>query len=207
MDFSALAKVTGVNLKHNFIPHLLIALSIVFLTPMVCGISSLDAFQSAMPLERLLSLTGPVLLTPVFLPEQNENIRDVIRSKRTDYPAVCVIRVLYSTFFLAVIIACFVLCMGGCESEVTVRHFLGGFTTALFLGAFGLFCAGAGGNIVVGYMGSMMYYISNYALKDKLGHWFLFSMSLGSFDEKYWLLGSSVVLILLGLGLEKRNFT
>lgn len=207
MDFQTLAKVICVNLKHNFIPHLLIALVIVLLTPVVCGISSLDEFQSAMPLERLLLLTGPVLLNPVFLPEQNENIRDVIRSKRTGYPAVCAVRVLYSVLFLAVMIACFVLFMGVCESEVTVRHFLGGFATALFLGSLGLFCAGAGGNIVVGYMGSAIYYISNYALKDKLGHWFLFSMSLGSFDEKYWLLGSSVVLILLGLGLEKHNIS
>lgn len=207
MGFPALAKVASVNLRHNFIPHLLIALVIVLLTPMVCGISSLDEFQSAMPLERLLSLTGPVFLTPIFLPEQNENIRDVIRSKRTDYLAVCAIRVLYSVFFLAVITACFVLIMGGCESEVTVRHFLGGFSTALFLGSLGVFCAGASGNVVVGYMCSAIYYISNYAVKDKLGHWFLFSMSIGSFDEKYWLLGSSIVLILLGLGLEKHNYS
>lgn len=207
MDFPALAKVTSVNLRHNFIPHLLIALVIVLLTPMVCGISSLDEFQSAMPLERLLSLIGPVFLTPIFLPEQNENIRDVIRSKRTDYLAVCAIRVLYSVFFLAVITACFVLIMGGCESEVTVGHFLGGFSTALFLGSLGVFCAGASGNVVVGYMCSAIYYISNYAVKDKLGHWFLFSMSMGSFDEKYWLLGSSIVLILLGLSLAKHNFS
>ena len=193
----SLYKILSVNLRHNFIPHFFLALVIAFLTPALFGIASLDAREAAQPLERLLSLAGTVLLTPIFLPEQNENIRDLVRSKKTDYRAVCAIRLLYSIFFLAVIIGSFTLVMHYSESAVTVRHFVGGFSSALFLGSLGFFFAGISQNTIVGYMVSMIYYITNFGLKDELKGFYLFSMSAGSFNEKYWLLGGSVVLIVV----------
>ena len=188
-------KILSVNLRHNFIPHLVIALVIALITQGLFGIASLNAREAAQPLEKLLSLAGTVLLTPIFLPEQNENIRDLIRSKRTDYLAVCFVRLLYSVLFLAVIIGAFTLVMQYRESEVTIRHFFGGFSSALFLGSLGFFFAGISRNAVAGYMVSMIYFIANFALKDELKGFYLFSMSAGSFTEKYWLLGGSMVLI------------
>lgn len=187
-------RILSVNLKHNFIPHLLIALVIAFMTQVLSGITALNTREAAQPLERMLSLTGIVLLTPIFLPEQNENIRDLIRSKRTDYLAVCVIRLLYSILFLAVIIGFFTYMMLCRESNVTIEHFVGGFASALFLGALGFFFAGLTQNTITGYMVSAIYYIANYSLKDELKNFYLFSMSAGSFTEKYWLLGGSVVI-------------
>lgn len=195
MDPRSVCRILSVNLKHNFLPHLLLALIITFLTPIVFGISSLNERESAQPLEMLLSLTGMVLLTPIFSPEQNENIRDLIRSKKINYIAVCFIRLLYSVVFLAIIFVIFTLMMYNSESEITLRHFIGGYGTALFLGALGFFCAGISKNSIIGYMVSMIYYIANFAIKDELKHWYLFSMSAGSFQEKYWLIGSSVALI------------
>lgn len=194
MDFKSVCRILGINLRHNFLPHLLLALVITFLTPIIFGISSLNERESAQPLEMLLSLTGTVLLTPIFMPEQNENIRDLIRSKKIDYLAVCFIRLLYSVFFLAVIFVGFTLVINYSESEITLRHFIGGYSSALFLGALGFFCAGISKNSIIGYMVSMIYYISNFTMKDELKNWYLFSMSAGSFQEKYWLIGSSVAL-------------
>ena len=192
--FGSTVRVLSVNLRHNFIPHFFFALVIAILTQALFGIASLDAREAAQPLEQLLSLAGTVLLTPIFLPEQNENIRDLVRSKRTDYLAVCFIRLLYSVFFLAVIIGAFTLFMQSCESVVTVRHFFGGFSSALFLGSLGFFFAGISQNTIVGYMVSLIYYIANFGLKDELKGFYLFSMSAGSFTEKYWLFGGSIVL-------------
>lgn len=196
MDSKSLYKILSVNLRHNFIPHLLLALVITFLTPVVFGISSLDERLAARPLEMLLSLTGTVLITPIFLPEQNENIRDLIRSKRADHLTVCFIRLLYSLFFLAVIFGSFALVMYHSESEITLHHFIGGYASACFLGALGFFFAGISKNTVVGYMVSMIYYISNFAMKDDLQNLYLFSMSAGSFHEKYWLMSGAVILII-----------
>lgn len=191
----SILKILCVNLRRNFMPHLIMALVIALFTQGLFGIASLNAREAARPLEQMLSLAGTVLLTPIFLPEQNENIRDLIRSKRTDYLAVCLVRLIYSVLFLAMIIGIFTFIMQCCESEVTFRHFVGGFCSALFLGSLGFFFAGISRNAVVGYMVSMIYYISNFALKDELKGFYLFSMSAGSFTEKYWLLGGSMVLI------------
>ena len=199
--FRSILKILSVSLRHNFIPHLAIALVIAFLTQVLFGISSLDAREAAQLIERLLSLVGTVLLTPIFLPEQNENIRDLIRSKRTDYLAVCLVRLVYSVFFLAVIIGVFAFIMQYQESEITIRHVVGGFASALFLGALGFSFAGISQNTVAGYMVSMIYFILNFVLRDELGNFYLFSMSMGSFAEKYWLLGGAVALIAGTLGL------
>lgn len=195
MDYKSIFKIMGINIKHNFVPHLLIALAIAFLVPTVSGITSLTGREAARPLEMMLSLIGIALLAPIFLPEQNENIRDLIRSKRMDYLIVCLMRLVYSIFFLAIICGSFTYIMYCCESETTFRHFAGCFISALFLGAIGFFSAGVCRSTIIGYMIAMIYYMANYAMKDELKNFYLFSMSSGSFSEKYWLLGGSVILI------------
>lgn len=179
MGFSGTAKITLINLRHNFPLHFGIAIAVAILTPLVFSISALDFTSSARPLEMLLCMTGTALLTPVFLPEQNENIRDVIRSKKVDYLSVCLIRVIYSTIALAAITGVFVFAMKLCECNVTAAHFGAGFGSAFFLGAIGLAFAKFGGSPTVGYMASMIYYLGNYGLKDKLGKLYLFSVSSG----------------------------
>lgn len=196
MGLESLSKILSINLKRNFLPHFFIAIVIVLLTPIVFGISSLEKNLAAQPLEMLLSLTGTVLLTPIFLPEQNECIRDVIRSKRTDYLTVCLMRVMYSIVFLAAIFGCFVAVMYFSESNVTPAHFTGGFASALFLGSVGFAAAGISSSTTVGYMVSAIYYIANFGLKSKLGKLFLFSMSANDFTPKYFIIIASIVLIL-----------
>lgn len=190
-------KIAAVNLKHNTVPHLLLAIVIALLTPVIFGISSLNAQESAQPLEMFLPLTAIVLFTPIFLPEQNENIRDLVRSKRIDYLTICLIRLVYSVIFLACIFGIFTIIMRHCESDVTIRHFAGGSSSGIFLGALGFFFAGVSGSSIIGYMVSIMYYIGNFMLKDDLKYWYLFSMSSGSFEEKYWLFISSVFLFFI----------
>lgn len=199
MDIRSALKFLSINLKHNFIPHLMAALLIVLLTPLIFAVSSLDERLAAQPIEMMLSLTGTVILTPIFLPEQNETIRDVICSKRTDYMKVCIMRIIYSIIALASIIGVFVLVMRFCESHVTFRHFAGGFASALFLGSLGFLTAGFSRNAPAGYMVSLIYYIANFAMKDKLGNLFLFSMYAGSFKEKYWLLLTSIIMLTVGV--------
>ncbi len=190
-------KIAAVNLKHNTAPHLLLAIVIALLTPVIFGISSLNEQESAQPLEMFLSLTGIVLLTPVFLPEQNENIRDLVRTKQIDDFAIYFIRLVYSVLFLAVIFGIFTIIMHHCESDVTIQHFTGGFASGIFLGALGFSFAGITGNSIIGYMISMMYYICNFMLKEDLHHWYLFSMSFGNFEGKYWLSGSVAAIFLI----------
>lgn len=192
----SIIKITAVNLKHNFPVHFIAAVLVALLTPVVFGISALDARAAAQPLEMLLPFIGAILFTPVFLPEQNAAIRDAIRSKKTDYLFVCFIRVLYSVVAVMLITAFFVLAMKRCESAVTVSHFVGSCASSFFLGAIGLAFAGLSGSVSAGYMAAVVYYIANIGLKDELGVCYLFSMCGGKpFSSKYWLIALSVLCI------------
>ena len=195
MGFSGTAKITLINLRHNFPMHFGIAIAVAILTPLVFSISALDFTSSARPLEMLLCMTGTALLTPVFLPEQNENIRDVIRSKKVDYLTVCILRTVYSAIALAAVIGAFVFVMKLCECDVTITHFGAGFGSAFFLGAIGLAFAKFGGSPTVGYMASMIYYLGNYGLKDKLGKLYLFSVSSGGESVDFALMIWGAVII------------
>ena len=194
MGFSGTAKITLINLRHNFPIHFGIALAVAILTPLVFSISALDFTSSARPLEMLLCMTGTALLTPVFLPEQNENIRDVIRSKKVDYLAVCIMRTVYSTIALAAIIGAFVFAMKLCECDVTIAHFGAGFGSAFFLGAIGLAFAKFGGSPTVGYMASLIYYMLNFT-GSRLGSFWLFTMSNGKRSVNFALMIWGTVII------------
>ena len=200
MEFALWAKIARVNLRHNFLPHLLAALAVALCVPAVFEISSLDRKLAAQPLEMLLSLAGAILLTPVFLPEQDENIRDLVRSKRKSYLAVCALRAAYSAAVLALLIGGFTLLMRSCESAVTWEHFSGAFASAFFLGALGLLGAGVSGNVTVGYMTAMIYYIMNFSLKDKLGSFYLFSISAGDGGGKLFLSAAAILLTAAAFG-------
>ncbi|MDE7120895.1 MAG: hypothetical protein K2O42_01890 [Oscillospiraceae bacterium] len=189
-------KILSVNLKHNFLIHFLLAIAVAVLTPVVFSIHSLDARMSAQPIEMLLPFIGVILLTPVFLPEQNPEIRDVIRSKKTDYLAVCLIRVVYSVTAMLLITGIFILVMKACACEVTYQHLVGSFASSLFLGTTGFAVAGLSNSVSAGYMTSMVYYAANIGLKDKLGICYLFSMySGGKFSDKYLLILLSFIII------------
>lgn len=199
MDFSRRTKIVSVNLRYNFLPHFAIACAIALAVPMIFSISSLTERSAAQPLEYLLSFAGTFLLTPIFYPEQNKNVRDLIRSKRTGYLSVCLIRTAYSAAALAVIVGTFVLAMSICESAVTWRHFVGGYASALLLGSVGLFFAGVSDNVTAGYMAAVIYYLASYAMKEQLGAACIFSMTLGmDFSYKYGSLAISVLVIAAG---------
>lgn len=193
MRISQAAEITLINLRHNFPMHLAAAVMISLLTPLVFSITALDRVSSARPLEMLMCMTGAVLMTPVFSPEQNENIRDVIRSKRVDHLWVCLMRTVYSAAALAAVMGIFVLVMKQRECDVTLAHFGAGFASAFFLGSVGLAFAKIGGT-VAGYMASMIYYLLNFSgvLPESLR---LFTMSGGRTDVNFPLMIWGVIII------------
>ncbi len=194
MASGCLAKVVCSDAKHNFLVHYLLALAVILASPLLFSIRELDSKQAAQPLEMLVPLIGIILLTPVFMPEQNESIRDVVRSKKTSYSLICLLRLLMAMAVLLSLIGAFVLYMRHCGSAVTFRHFTGSAASAAVLGAVGLFGAAVSDDTITGYMSAVIYFITNFLLKDKLGIFYIFSMSSGSFAEKKWLVLMSVIL-------------
>lgn len=199
-------KIIGVNLRYNFLMPFASALGILILTLLMFNITALQGKEAAKPIEFLLCFIGVTLLVPIFLPEQDENIRDVICSKKIDYFKILLIRILYSVTAMIILIAFFVAAMKVCESDVTVKHLIGGVASACFLGAVGFAAAGITNNVTVGYMAAMLYYLANYGMKDKVGKFFLFPMScLGRFDESGWLIFGAVALMAITLGICRQR--
>ncbi len=189
-------KIIWENLRHFFLLPFLTALGIFLVTALVFNLSALSAREAAKPIEFFLSFAGVMLLTPVFYPEQNHELRDVISSKRTSYLVICVFRVVCSVAAAAVLVTLFVCLLKWNESAVTDAHIYGGMATAVFLGSIGFFAAGITDNTPLGYMTAVLYYLLNYGMKDRLGKFYLFSMSAGRFEEKEWLYFGAVLLIL-----------
>lgn len=194
MVSGCLAKVVYSDAKHNFLIHYLLALGVLLVTPILFGLNNLDERLSAQPLEIMVPLIGIILMTPIFMPEQNESIRDVVRARKTSYYLVCFLRLLVAAVIMTVMTAAIVLYMKRCGSAVTFRHFAGAAASAAALGSLGFFAAALSDNAVTGYMAALIYYIINFFLKEKLGVFFLFSMTFGSFSEKKWLIITAIAL-------------
>ena len=169
MVSGCLAKIVSSDTRHNYLLHYLAALGVVLLTPVIFGVSRLDELLAAQPLEFFLPLMGAILMPAVFMPEQNESIRDVVRSKKTPYLGVCFIRLLCGAVFITALTGAFVLYMKSMDSVVTMRLFAGSLASTFALGAAGFFASAVSDNVIVGYMTAVIYYICNFGLKDKLG--------------------------------------
>lgn len=203
MVSGCLAKIVSSDTRHNYLLHYLAALGVVLLTPVIFGVSRLDELLAAQPLEFFLPLMGAILMPAVFMPEQNESIREVVRSKKTSYLGVCFMRLLCGAIVITALTGAFVLYMKSMDSVVTMRLFAGSLASTFALGAAGFFASAVSDNVIVGYMTAVIYYICNFGLKDKLGVFFLFSMTTGSFEEKKWLCILSVVLVVSGFVLRR----
>lgn len=202
--FRRYAAIAAANLRHNFLPHLLLALGVLALTPVIFGINDLGAQASAAPLECFASLIGAVLLTPVFLPEDDQQVREAVAARYTGLLPVWILRTLCSLTAVALLLGGFALLMRGLRSEVSLPLYFGALSSAVFLGGLGMLAAGSSGNVAVGYMLPVMYYVfCCMGGQEYLGTFQLFSITMGDGSGKGWLLAGGLVLI--GSGLTVRQ--
>lgn len=175
---------------------IVISIVLLILVNLLVGTKYLDPITSAQLLERYVSLIGILLLTPMFFPEQDKDISEVVEAKYMSHLKIVFGRLILSLVVLAFLVSMMLLVLkiGECEFPY-LKYLLGTCISALALGSLGFFGAGVTNNVIVGYMISLCYYILNHVLKEKLGHFFLFSMGRGSFEEKYYLFIAAVVLI------------
>lgn len=187
------------NLRHNSLLSIAAAVMLCLITPLLIGTANLDLNSAAMPLEMFVSLIGIVLLTPVFQPEQNEEIYDLVSSKYCNIGKVYLIRTLYSVVVVILLICLFTVYMQAQGSDVTIILVFGTVANAIFLGSMGMLTSALTGNTVIGYMPPFLYYALNIGMGPKLGSFYLFSMTVGNFRAKIWLLAAGVLMITVSL--------
>lgn len=188
MTLENLRRCLAINLKINSFWHIMAMALLTALTPVVFGLSSLTREYAAQPLEMYLVLAGIILMTPVFMPEQDKNIRDTVRVRQMSYLGICIMRTVYLALLTVIPYVVITVIMHYNESAVTLNMMLGGIATAWFLGSIGLAAAGISENVLAGYMTSLIYYVLNFFGKDKLGVFYMFSMSSKVDVSKLWML-------------------
>ncbi len=189
-----------VQIKHCIGISALLALLMTAATPILFGINDLDSMASSFILERYVALIGIILFTPLFSPEGDKNVQELIESKYTSPTLVLMIRLCLSSIVVLALI-------GGCIALMQVNHCLfqvpqfifGTVASALFLGSLGFLAHSISNNIVVGYMLPVFFYILNQFLGEKLKLLYLFSLVRDSIHEKYFLFAGAILLFGLGL--------
>ena len=181
------------NTRHNIPVHAMIAILLLCFSPLVLGVENLPYEDAAKVLERYVALLGIIMLTPVFLPEQNPDLRDLIRSKYTKITAIYGIRVLEAVVLLAILLH-------------ILPYYGGTLAEMLFVGGLGIFGFALFDNLIAGYMIPVFYYIVAFGSGAKyLKVFYPFSMSQGSYAEKFWLLAGGLILIAAGILIRGRK--
>lgn len=100
---------------------------------------------------------------------------------------------------MVLLICLFALYMQTQGSDVTTILVFGTVANAIFLGSMGMLISALTGNTVIGYMPPFLYYVLNIGMGLKLGNFYLFSMTVGNFRAKIWLLAAGVLMIMVSL--------
>jgi len=189
-----LARVVSSDARHNFLLHYLTAAAVLLATPVLFGLAELDRVMAAQPLEIMPPLMGLILLTPLLSPEQNEGISGTVRSKQMSRQLVTGARVVCSLVVLALLTGALTWYMYVNDCDVTVKMFAGAFAGAAALGALGFFVSAVTDNAIAGYMVSVMYYVIDLFMREKLGRFCLMSMTCNIEGSKPVLAASALVL-------------
>lgn len=199
-------EITKVQLRHNAWQHVLICVLLLAASPLVLGVKNLDAAQSAKVLETYVALIGIILFVPVFLPEQDRDLWDVVKVRYTKMTGVYLTRTVISLTVSALLTAgsIAVLAAGDCEIEPG-KYFFGTMAEIIAFGGLGILAYAVTDNLIAGYMISLGYYVAGisagYRYLKKL---YPFGMLI-DYETKYWILGAGLLCMACGILLFRRR--
>jgi len=189
-------QIEKMNLKYHVPFHVLACVLLLAVSPLLMGTENLPAADTAKVLEYYVALMGIVMAPPIFLPEQNRDIRELVFAKYTDSAAVYLARLLGNMLILGVLLGVYLWTLKNNRCEFpAVRYYFGVFAEMLFLGGLVLFFYGVSDNYVLGYMVPVIYYLIALGSGEKyLKLFYPFSMSAERYAEKIYLFAAAVVM-------------
>lgn len=204
-QYLEIAKVNG---KYNLFLHIVISILLCVIAPLLMGVENLDEPQVAKIIEMYLGFLGMILLIPLFLPDTNKDIRDLIASKKVPITVVRLIRLLEAFAVLSVLLAVFLAMLK--YNDCTFR-----FGTCMYaavancvgLGGVGLLFYSLVDNIAFAYMMPFLYYVISLSNRKFLGKLWLMGFSGGSLGEKKYILAAGVFMIIAALLVREKSRT
>lgn len=193
--------IARINFRYQLFPHALTAIVLCLIAPLLMGVKNLDAGQTAKIVDMYLSLLGIVLFVPIFLGDEDKNIRDLVSSKKESISVIHGIRLMESLLILTGILLGFLLFLKYENCLFTVgRYLYAAMANCLFLGGMGIFVYAVSDLMPLAYMLPVMYYVMCFgAGKKYLGNFYLFSLMSGNIENKLYLLVLGIVMIAAGI--------
>lgn len=201
------AKIAKENVKLSFLLPFSVCAGLLALSPLFVGLKNLTEQDSAKVLEYYVIFLGIILITPIFLPEQSKAVRDLAASKYTPMAGIYTLRLFLALLGILLLTGFYMLVMktGGCEFPF-FRQYGGAVSGMLFLGGMGVLSYGLSNQVVIGYMIPVLYYILNIpAGYEKLGSFYLFSMTAGRYQGKACLAAGGIFMLAAGIFLRVRR--
>lgn len=195
------------NQKHNLWIPFLICILLLLVSPLFLGIENLTEPETAKVLEYYAVFISIILLSAVFLPEQDKDIRDLLSSKYMPVAKLYGIRMTQAIIYLMLLLGIYmcVLKAGNCEFAF-LKLYMGELATMVFLGGMGIFFYALTDQVVVGYMIPLLYYMLNITISpNKIKGLYLFSMSIGKYEWKWTLGMAGVVLLAAGIAIRSKR--
>lgn len=192
-------KISEVFLRFQFLPFFVISFLLTLLFPSFFGIENLAFTESANVYERIFPIIGLVLFIPLFLPDCDQNILEVMQTKKTSYLKILAIRLaqIFITLLIITIICLIIFQLK--NSEIKFGLFLfGGMADVCFLA--GLMCLIFSLTMqpVTGLIIPLAYYIICLFTGDKyLKIFYFFTLVNEDFRSKLLLLTVGIILIII----------
>lgn len=165
---------------------------------------NLTQVQAAQVMEMYVVLTGIVLFTPLFLPEQDREIWRLEQSKEWPMWRLYLLRIITAVASQAMVITAFVGILvwenTGLEGSTL---WWGSFCEVMFLGSLGYFVSALTNQAVLGYMISILFYAANIGISQKLGALGLFQMMRGGDGFQLPMLAVSMLILAAGILLRE----
>lgn len=195
-----ISKLLAGFLRFQYYPHLLLALVYCLVSQYFVSFRNLAEYQSAKVLEMYVIFLGIILLTPLFMPEQDREIWRLEQTKKTPLWQLYGLRLLVAVLLIVGIVTGFLLVMQQSNSEVPFQKmWLGALGEVIFLGSIGFCVSGITNQVILGYMLAVTYFAVNIGKSKVFGQLALFQMMKGEYDFAGWMFLAAAVLFIAGI--------
>ncbi len=178
--------VAKICVKNNLPPHLLLSLGLLtgaFLIMWPCYWERDDTLFFFLT---FLPLTGILLLTPLFLPEQDRDTLDVIRMRATPLALIFSVRAVCGILFLLALPAGALLVLSLLHCEISSGLWSEAVSCSLFLGGLGALCYALWENLPAAYLVPVLYFIlCNMTGRERMKEWGLEAFCIAPNGQDY----------------------
>lgn len=199
-------RITKIQIKILFFKLIPIAAALFSLSVIFISMKNLGPSDSANVLERITGLAGIILIAPLCYPEEKGNIMEILMIKRIRPMTVYTVRLVIGALLTGLVAFVLIVIMRSGNCSFPLGHFfIGTIASSFFIGAVGFCISAVTYNTAAGILTSTAYFIFNMFTGDKIGVFYLFSLSTGSYKEKVILGIAGIILSAVALAFGKNG--